>query len=72
MEKFAKSLAKVGHVLVSRIGWIMQWVAGTEGLDRSDHLRNFVAMERLATMAMNGGTAIQNIAGGHSSLDVGF
>ena len=55
MEKFAKSLAKVGHVLVSRIGWIMQWVAGTEGLDRSDHLRNFVPMERLVTMGMNGG-----------------
>ena len=57
---------------MSGVGWIMQRVAGTEGLDGSNHLRNFVSMKGLATVKMIIGRVLQNIAGGHSSLDIGF
>ena len=72
VEELAKSLVKAGHVLVSGVRRIMQRVTCTEGLDGSDHLRDFVPAERLKTVTTSMGRAIQNIAGGHSSIDVCF
>lgn len=50
----------------------MQRVACTEGLDRGNHLRDFVPMEMLITVTIETGRVLQNIACGHSGLDVGF
>jgi hypothetical protein len=53
VQKITKSLMKAGHILVARIRRIIQWITCTEGLDGSNHLRNFVPMGRLAAVAMN-------------------
>ena len=57
VQKFAKSLMKAGHILVSGVRWIIQRITGTERLDGGNHLGDFIAIRRLVVMEMDGEAA---------------
>ena len=56
VQKFTESLMKAGHILVSRVRWIIQRISSTERLDGGDHLWDFVPVgEALVAAVMNRG-----------------